>query len=532
MPSQRSILAVVSALRGSRGRSPSKVTSGRYPGPTQIEDHRLVSFAVGDLPALAIGTLYRNGRPLTRSKSPLKVEDFRLDFDRQQIVRLSVPPGEQEKPAPPELSRERLLLEAVWDLMGPSACVVLPLRDDPLGVSVSVPEVLRWCYGSSSRMLQSVLSGELAQVLNEVNAGAYREGQEVHLTLPPGFVEADAHTLAWLASDDHARERALTVDRSVMVNTGQVEKRPDLSFPSAVFPYSGRHTLTALGRWLPRGEAQPRFLVHRVLSTSFRPEFIPRLPRIEPTPFEGEATPQDYRNRKVPPTDGRRSALTSKVEPRRAGNPARLPALPSQFSDVPVPHEAVEAPPSPAIIPVGTETPTGLFSTGLGTDTASRARRAVLTYKEEDGQGEAPVRNDEFEVLRRVLVLLEEQGFTVEQLAVNNPEGAESRFRDWSRADGQSVACLIAELARDGSFTYLLEKERLGNEYSPLLIAHHGDRREANEAELDALLSLRAGGRTWPRAYGDWVLIPVSHNFTSDPTFAAGITRHLGPFPE
>jgi hypothetical protein len=534
MTSQRSVLAVVSALRGSKGRSPSKVTYGRYPSPNRVEEHRLVSFAVGDLPALAIGTLYREGRPLTRSKSPLKVQEFRLDFDRQQVVRLGAPQGAAGRPVVPELSEERLLLGGVWDLMGPSACVALPLRDDPLGLVVPVTEVLRWCYGSSSRMLQAVLSGDLVRVLDEIIAGSSQQGGKIHLNLPPGFVEADAHTLAWLASDTYARERALTVDRSVLVSSSQIEHRPDLSFPGAVFPYTGPQQLNALGRWLPRGAGLlPRFLVHRVVSTSFQPAFTPRLTTVEHHAVQGRNTGQAVRNRPAPPAAGRRSTLTSKVEPRRVGNPARLLALPSQFSNLPVAETSVTAPPALSTLPVSTETPTGLFSTGLGIDAASRARRATLVHRPENEHRTPPVRSDGFETLRRVLSLLEAQGFTIAQLAVNHPGGAESRFRDWQWPGGQgeSIACLIAELSRGGGYAYLFEKERRGAEYSPLLIARHENWREAAASELQALLDLRAGGQTWPRTHGDWVLVKVPHTFTTDQSFGAGIIRHLGPFP-
>lgn len=529
MLSQRSILAAVTPLRGSVRRSPSSVTRGHYPRPDRLGSQRLVSFAVGDLPALTTGTLYRNGRPITRGKSLLKSADFGVDFDRQQVFRLNEVPAGQ---AAPVLSQAALLLSGAWPLMASTACVGLPLRDDPFGICVPVPEVLRWCYGSSSRMLQAVLSGDLEGALKDVTQTASIEDGQYDLTLPAGFVEQDALTLAWLTSDEATRARALTVDRSVMVNTGRSENRPDLSAPSAVFPYQGVHSLNTLGRWIAQGDAYPRFLVHRILGTSYRLPFTVTVPEPQHAPSGGDAPAPGWRNRPTPPADARRSTVVSTAEPRRQGNPARLPALPSQFSGVSILQRAVTAPSSPGSRPLGTATPTGPFSTGLGADATSRARRATLVHRGEPPGGESAVRTDEFQTLRRVLALLAAQGFTVRELAVNNPGGGESRFRDWTNPDGQRIACLIAQLERQGAFVYLLERQRTQREYGPLLIAWHADHRETSEAGLDALLTLRASGRTWPKTHADWVLIHVAHNFGTDETYAAGIKARLGPLPE
>ena len=526
MPSQRSVLAAVSRLRGSVKRSPSKVIQGGVLSAEQFSTQRLVSFAVGDLPALTLGTLYRHGRPVSRAKSLLTETTFTLNFDKQQVFRLNEVPAGQ---AAPVFSPEALLLTGAWPPLASSACTALTVDDDPYGVVFPLPETLRWCYGSSSRMLQAVLSGDLAPAVDRVRHDARLHDGQYDIQLPAGFMEQDAPTLAWLASDPGAAERALFVDRSVMVNAGQASAFPALSAPSAWLPYQGQHTVQVLGRRITAPGAPPRFLVHRILNTSFLLPFRVSVARgqadsAQPGP-EGGGT----RNRKTPPADPRKSELTSNREPRRGGNPARLPALTSQFSGQPLAHHPVPALPSPARTLLNTRTPTGEFSTGTGQDASSRARRATLVHR---GPRETPNRrSDEWDTLRRVMALLTAGGVQVSELAVNNPGGQESHFPDWTLSSGEAVACLIAQLKHQDAFAYLFEKERTGSEYGPLLIAWFSGQLEASEDELDTLLSLRAGSRTWPREYGDWTLIHLPHAFGSDESYAAGIRSRLN-WPE
>ncbi|WP_412026663.1 hypothetical protein [Deinococcus yunweiensis] len=309
---------------------------------------------------------------------------------------------------------------------------------------------------------------------------------------------------------------------------GRVEGRPDLSAPSALPPYHGSQSLSAQGRWITQPDAYPRFLVHRITGTSYRLPFTVTLPTPQRESSGGDAAPQGWRNRPAPPADGRRSTVVSTAEPRRQGNPA----LPSQFSGEPILQRAVTVPSSPGAQRLGTATPTGLFSTGLGAHTTSRARRATLVHRGEQPDSEPAVQTDEFDRLRRVLVLLAAQGFSVGELAVNHPGGRESRFRDWTKPNGERIACLIAQLEDRGAFAYLLERERTLSRYAPLLIAWHADRRKTSEDELDALLTLRASGRTWPKCHADWVLLHAAHNFGTDVSYAAGITARLGSLPE
>jgi len=72
---------------------------------------------------------------------------------------------------------------------------------DPFAVCVPVSENLHWCYGSSSWMMQAVLSRELRTILPSVRKSLVREGRFLDLQVPDGFIDQDAATLGWLATD-------------------------------------------------------------------------------------------------------------------------------------------------------------------------------------------------------------------------------------------------------------------------------------------------------------------------------------------
>jgi len=166
---------------------------------------RLVHLTAGDLPGMQAGTLFRDGQPLI-SYSRLEERRVRVDFSQQCPFRIGEAPLGSHNLVLPQSA---YALGGAWCPMARSGCVGLTQGEDPYAVCVPVAEVLRWCWGSSLRMLQSVLSYQLAELLPgltlEPDSG--REGQlpRVRLTLPEGFVPQDAPTLAWLIHDAQAR---------------------------------------------------------------------------------------------------------------------------------------------------------------------------------------------------------------------------------------------------------------------------------------------------------------------------------------
>ena len=108
---------------------------------------------------------------------------------------------------------------------------------------------------------------------------------------------------------------------------------------------------------------------------------------------------------------------------------------------------------------------------------------------------------------------------------VNNSGGSESRFSSLYKPGGERVGCLIVEIKHGGQFWYLLEKERVTEACSSLLLARRTT--QADDLTLSALMDTWSRKRRWPGEASDWSLQRIAHNFATPQTYAKGIRRRL-----
>ena len=518
-PSQHAVLGFLAPLLDSKTRSPAQFNNGAFPRPNQfnLEEVRRVVFSAGDLAALAPGMCFRNRRVIQTKKELLKEEGFTLNFDQQQCDALSDISG---------LNSRTTLLGNRWNEASPGACVRLQTRS---GVSVLTPigEVLRWSYGSSSRLIQATLSGEVSAAVEEVKqAATLLSGGTYQMMVPPAFPEADAPTLAWLALDASALEVASRLRTQLAVSAVRPEQ-PQWRYPRTLFPFSGVLPMQALGRWLDRAI----FLVCRILSLRRRlPYQGLRLPPLteaaEGGVADGEPQQRTARQRLQ---NVSKATLHSVREPSDARSITTLPALPAQFSEGTVISRLKQVDArvqggdvTYRRVPAGTK-----FTTGLHSGPGSALKRVVLARTPGNKPPDAPLLLKDFEHLRTVLQALREEQAQVTERPINNPDGNEGRFRDWFKADGQRYGCLVAEIILQGRYFYILDKENLTGQYGPLILARRQGDGQATDAVLDALMTTRAKGRRWPKEAQGWTLWPVSHTFTSPARFAKSLLKRM-----
>ncbi|WP_407539331.1 hypothetical protein Q0M94_14340 [Deinococcus radiomollis] len=525
--SQRVVLAALSCVKNSKDRTPNQIFGRSPPRPDQLGQQRLVEFPVGELPMLTIGTFFRNGRALNVGIGTLKQRTFTVDFSKQRLFRLDKIPGGEPGHV---LSKEDCLLSGAWAPMAHSACVGLAQKGDSFAVGVPVAEVLRWCYGSSSRMLQTVLSMDLPKVIKQVKRTMVRTASVLDIQLPEGFVEQDAVTLGWLASTPEAFDEACRVNRSVLAYASQPGGGRGPSHPNVSFPYRETLELRVLGREIAHEET-PRFLVHRILGTSLNIPFTVRLPvstfnHVPPEPGSPLPAPRGKRKGRA---RAKTALLGTKTEPRRQGSAALLPALESQFSNMDISHREIPAGDATPVQSYALPAPTGLLSTGLGEDRSSTANKVILTLlKSPKPVPDEPVQNDAFTRLRMVFDQLRNAGVTIREVPLNNQGGQEARFTHWTYSDGTRVACLVAAAERQHQFWYVFEQQRQVDEYGPLLLAQRPSGRSASISDLDDLLLQAEGPNTWPRKHGDWTLLHVRHGFRSVEAFTKGLQQRMG----
>lgn len=517
-PSQYAMLCHLTTLYPSKRRSPRQVNHGAFPRPDQLSPHRVrtVALSSGDLAALCVGMIFRNGKLVTPRKTLTPAEHFRADFGAQKSLRLTELPVLDQKTA---------LMAGDWATMAASGCVSLP---DDQGRTLLTPvlEVIRWSYGASSRLLQAVLSGEIGAVIEQVKASGTLEGRDYFMTVPGEFPETDAPLLARLVLDEQAGQQARQVHLQVIAG----KNRQAYHFPRAIFPYArppeGQpfRAFATQGRWLD----PQHYLVHRVLHVGDTPPFgaVYLSPQIEfdaPPPDTDSTQTRHTRTRRG---NASKARLHSNQEPHAPRTATRLPALPAMLSDF---TAVLRLPPSreqsgARLLP---RTPVAgkAFSTGLGSDRSSPLRRAVLAHDQREE--ETPIFADYFVQLRAAVGQFPPAEFTVKELLVNNPSGQEARFEHWRRDSGQRIGCLVIEVQKDAAFLYLLDKELVHEPYGPLILAHKTGFVQASAAEVNALMNTRVHQRTWPKAFNGWNLTHIRHQYANAETYARGLRKHM-----
>lgn len=448
---------------------------------------------------LAVGELAR-ARLQTVDSPPEVTEHFQADFDKQTCQPL-LANGQALLPL------ASILPSGIRPFMQHSMCVCLPLVNDPCGIVIPVAEMLRHCYGSSSRLLQAVLSHQLPELLRRARsvselAGTQRRFYEVPDELQPG----DLHMLTHLLADPKAEGQALQVDHNISAVFTTLNSGLNVSHFSALFPFSGQHPLTAQGRWVDTGTFR-RFLVHRITSLKIDLSITSALP----TP-DSPADPTD-----LPPQTHRRSArpgnapekLDSSQTTQRGKKMQVLNAQASVFSRNRLGRFTLGLAPLPSASPRSGPARTSALSTSPRSSQDATARPVTLASLSLSA-------TLEFQPLLAALAYLRTQGHQITErpLAQNRAE--------------QGFFCLIHTMKVTGGWVYLVEKDRpTPSSSGPLIVCWKADRSEASDAELIHLLSQRIGQRTWPRQVAGWTLRRVTHGYTTPETFGKAILAAL-----
>lgn len=503
----------------SKKRSPAQINKGYFPQNRQFDPSALrrVTLDASHLTALSIGMMFRDGKLVMSRKPLLWRASFQLDTTRQQAQRLS----ESNL-----LTPEQLLLEQAADTLSHAAYLALP---DDQGRTIIIPalEVLRWLYGSSSRVLQDVFSGAIVGTVAEVQSHASWQGTHYHMPLPAGFLPTDAALLAALATQNAALQAAQQVHLSI--SAGGKDRT---FFPKATVPVTGWQRASVLGRYLDR--ERKTFLAHRILVWPQRLPFQSiRLPDQIEHVSDGTLTEplQETRTQTHRARVNNASRLT--LEARTAPSnrtPLRLPALPAQFSDFSaISRDHRQETAQSGAVPLQTKfiSPGKTFSASPVTQPGSHTKQGVLGADMQSD--ESPVYADYFTKLREAVDLLKHR-YTFTEHPINAPGATEGRFQGWYKSDKQRVACLVIEaerISKPQQFFYLLEKERIGGSFGPLILAQKADGKQATESELAALMQTRVGQTTWPKQVSGWRLRQVRHIYKEEAAYADALRRFM-----
>jgi hypothetical protein len=146
-----------------------------------------------------------------------------------------------------------------------SYCVAVTLND---GRHLLVPcvELIRFYFGSSSNLIQRLLTGPLRSEKLWTSKRFNPENRHLHLVLASGLSGASAADIGRIAESRLAWRAAAGIYASCQKATAQ--RHP--AYPYTGFPFEGTTDLEASGTWLPFGDqAEATFLVYRLRSCTF-----------------------------------------------------------------------------------------------------------------------------------------------------------------------------------------------------------------------------------------------------------------------
>lgn len=516
---EHALYASLVPITRSKKRSPAQINKGYFPQNRQFDPSTLrrVTLDASHLTALSIGMMFRDGKLVMSRKPLLWRASFQLDTTGQQTQRLS---------ESSLLTPEQLFLGQATDTLSHAAYLALP---DDEGRTVIIPalEVLRWLYGSSSRVLQAVFSGTIKDTVAEIQTHASQHGNQYHMPLPAGFLPTDAPLLAALATQDAALQAAGQVHLSISVGG-----KDRTFFPKATVPVTGWQRASFLGRYLD--PTRKTFLAHRILVW---PQLLPfqsiHLPdEVEHVSGGTDAVPlQEARTRsqRARVSNASRLSIEARTPPSNR-TPLRLPALPAQLSDfsaISRDHRQETADGGAAPLQTRFISPGKAFSASPVTQPGSYTKQGVLGADMQSD--ESPTYADYFTSLREAVALLKD-AYTFIERPINAPGTTEGRFQNWLKSDGQRLACLVIEaqpFSKPQQHFYLLEKERISGSYGPLILAHKADGTQATDSELNALMQTRFGRTTWPKEVSGWKLKQIRHVYKEEAAYAVALGRFM-----
>ena len=214
--------------------------------------------SVGILPLLRIGDVWRDGRLILRPDYELETfAELQIDAATTTLVKAGLNKDSQGFLLP--------LAEHPWHRQcTQSYCLEVALED---GRRLLIPcmELVRFYFGSSSKLINRLFSPPLDTDLLYTRSAFDIAKAALVLQLAEGMSGSSAADIARIERDPLALRAARLVGSSLLKGAPGSEA----FFPQAVFPFEGKTTLVATGRWLPyAGVDRATYLVFSLRSCS------------------------------------------------------------------------------------------------------------------------------------------------------------------------------------------------------------------------------------------------------------------------
>ena len=274
---------------------------------THSKQQKKAWISAGTLPLLRIGDIWRAGRLEARPDYQLEsFPDLQIDHATTHLVKAGL-----------NLDDHGFLLpiaEHPWHMQCThSYCVMVDLPDNRRLIIPCI-ELIRFYFGSSSGLITKLFLPPLERKALYSNPQFDKSTGRLVLELADRISGASAADIGRLHMDPIAWRAALHIGTSAL----QASLAKQSVYPQAFFPFEGKTTLIASGKWLSFGEQpQSTFIVYNLRSCS------------RPFPFRSLRY-ESKGNRPVHSQSGQVGSSQSSMHPRQSARDAQTQHLVEQ----------------------------------------------------------------------------------------------------------------------------------------------------------------------------------------------------------
>lgn len=236
--------------------NPSVLLSPESTTPPKQQKKTWIS--AGTLPLLRIGDIWRAGRLEASPEYQLEsFADLQIDQSTTHLVKAGLNLDEQGFLLP--------ISEHPWHMQCThSYCVMVDLPDNRRLIIPCI-ELIRFYFGSSSGLITKLFLPPLERKALYSNPQFDKSTGRLVLELADRISGASAADIGRLHMDPIAWRAALHIGTSAL----QASLAKQSVYPQAFFPFEGKTTLIAAGKWLSFGEqSQSTFIVYNLRSCS------------------------------------------------------------------------------------------------------------------------------------------------------------------------------------------------------------------------------------------------------------------------
>jgi hypothetical protein len=224
-----------------------------------------IQVGVGQLPFLAIGSLWRDRRRLVRVVgTTLILSDVVISPNTVMLVDAGKVLSEN-----PKRWMIPNYVHAIHGRAMHSRCLAIEYEGDPYGIILPVAEAIRCYYATSTDLAHVVFSGgfhlDLNRIINTADFGIVPGTERMYIKRRRWLADADGWIIGRVLGSPLAAAGVARVYDSLLRSVANVTS----AFPECGLPFEGRVQWRARGVRISRGNDQGcRFLIHELLRCS------------------------------------------------------------------------------------------------------------------------------------------------------------------------------------------------------------------------------------------------------------------------